>query len=445
MLGKGTILGFLALLAFLLVPVRAQAAWQQSNGPAGVTMFSLAITPGNNQVMFAGTKDGVFKSSDGGASWSPSGTTTTYVGALAIDPLNTQTVYAGGYGAYKSSDGGTTWSAINTGLTAWYIYSFAFDPNNSQTIYAGTIKGIFKSTNGGGSWTAINSGVTNTDISVIAVSPTDSQTLYAGAVAYNSYVGGMYKSTNGGTSWTAINSGMISGTLPFATVGSLAVSPTGLVMYAGTNQGIFKTTDGGGSWSAANTGLSFSGSFASLAIDPVDSQVVYTGTNNGSVFSTVNGGSSWSVVASGLTDSRVYSTGTTGVWTSSAMVQLPAPVISGVPAGSAKVGAFYIFTPSSSNATSFSVANKPSWASFDATSGALYGTPAGADVGSYTAIVITASNRSGSVSLAPFSIQVTGTPGDTGGGKTTSVPVLDGIWMMAGILSGLGLLGRKRS
>jgi photosystem II stability/assembly factor-like uncharacterized protein len=443
MRSKGTMLGILALLALLLVPVQAKAAWQQTNGPAGVTMFSQAITPGNNQVMFAGTKDGVFKSNDGGASWNKAGSTTTYVDALAIDPSNTQTVYAGGYGAYKSSDGGATWSAINTGMTGWFVYSFAFDPNNSQTIYAGTIKGIFKSTNGGGSWTAINTGVTNTDISVVAVSPTDSQTLYAGAVAYNSYVGGMYKSTNGGSTWTEINSGMITGTLPFATVGSLAVSPTGLVLYAGTNQGLFKSSDAGGSWSAANSGLTLSGSFASLAIDPVDSQVVYTGTNNGSVFSSNNGGSSWSVVASGLTDSRIYSTGTTGVWTSRDMVQLPAPVISGVPGGTAKVGYYYIFTPTSSNATSFSVVNKPTWATFDAASGTLYGTPGNTNVGNFSAVVISANNSTGSASLPAFTIRVTAA--DTGGGKTTSVPVLDGIWMLAGVLFGLGLLGRKRS
>ena len=88
---------------------------------------------------------------------------------LAIDPINTQTIYAGTYGGgvFKSLDGGSTWYAINAGLTNLHIYSLAIDPTNTQTVYAGTEQGgVFKSTNGGSSWSAVNTGLTYTYVSV---------------------------------------------------------------------------------------------------------------------------------------------------------------------------------------------------------------------------------------------------------------------------------------
>jgi photosystem II stability/assembly factor-like uncharacterized protein len=71
------------------------------------------------------------------------------VNSLAIDPKNTQVIYAGtnGDGIFKSTDGGNSWNKINTGLTDTHIRSLAIDPTNTQIIYAGTGSGVFKSTN----------------------------------------------------------------------------------------------------------------------------------------------------------------------------------------------------------------------------------------------------------------------------------------------------------
>ena len=77
------------------------------------------------------------------------------VNALAIDPAHTSTVYAGtwGSGVYKSTDGGATWSAVNTGLTDWMVDALAIDPANTSTIYVGTLYyGVHKSTDGGTHW-----------------------------------------------------------------------------------------------------------------------------------------------------------------------------------------------------------------------------------------------------------------------------------------------------
>ncbi len=87
-----------------------------------------------------------------------------------------------------------------------------------------------------------------------------------------------------------------------------------------------------------------------------------------------------------------------------------APQLSGTAPGSVTVGESYQFTPTSSDADgdvlTFSVTGLPSWASFNSTSGGISGTPIAADVGTYTNIVITASDGQASASLAPFSIDV---------------------------------------
>lgn len=87
-----------------------------------------------------------------------------------------------------------------------------------------------------------------------------------------------------------------------------------------------------------------------------------------------------------------------------------APTISGTPATSVKVGAAYAFTPTASDpdgtTLTFSIANKPAWASFSTATGALTGTPAAADAGTYSNVVITASDGTLSTSLAAFTITV---------------------------------------
>lgn len=100
-----------------------------------------------------------------------------------------------------------------------------------------------------------------------------------------------------------------------------------------------------------------------------------------------------------------------------------APTISGQAATSATVGTAYAFTPKASDTDgdtlSFSVQNKPAWASFSATTGALSGTPAAANVGTAANIVISVSDGHSSASLAPFSITVSQSSGSGSTGTAT--------------------------
>jgi len=156
-------------------------------GESAADVWSLAIDPQNPQTLYAGTDfDGVLKSTNGGADWSPVNTglkdTAPYYAfqALAIDPKNSQTLYAGtdGGGVFKSTDGGDNWSP--TGEVSGNVWSLVIDPQNSQTLYAGTYGGgVYKSINGGANWTASNMGLTNLNVYALAIGPQSPQTVYA--------------------------------------------------------------------------------------------------------------------------------------------------------------------------------------------------------------------------------------------------------------------------
>jgi photosystem II stability/assembly factor-like uncharacterized protein len=105
-----------------------------------------------------------------------------------VDPQNPDTLYAAGAfgdpgrdGVFKSSDGGASWNAINSGLPARSgVHVLAIDPQNSRTVYAGSSgSGVFKSVDGGEGWSAVNSGLTTLSVNSLAIDPQDSSTVYA--------------------------------------------------------------------------------------------------------------------------------------------------------------------------------------------------------------------------------------------------------------------------
>src|SRR5262249_26464013 len=135
--------------------------------------------------LYAGTYGGVFKSTDGGATWTVTGLAKTNVNVLAIDPLHPSVLYAGTTGAYpespgfrglfKSTDSGTSWSPINDGLSDVLdlrvpVNALVLDPSHANVLYAATSgNGVFKSSDGGATWAPFNDELTNLDVRVLAV------------------------------------------------------------------------------------------------------------------------------------------------------------------------------------------------------------------------------------------------------------------------------------
>lgn len=197
-------------------------SWHEvSTGLPNTRIHALVIDPITPTTLYAGTGGGVFKSTDGGESWheANTGLTDTNVNALMIDPITPTFLYAGvGYweGAtsrncvFKSTDGGGSWSAVHTGLSDTNVFALAIDPVTPTTLYAGTWYdainkrtdgGIFKSTDGSTSWARTD--LANMTVMTLVIDLATPTTLYAGTLE-----DGIFKSTDAGTSWIAINNGL---------------------------------------------------------------------------------------------------------------------------------------------------------------------------------------------------------------------------------------------
>jgi photosystem II stability/assembly factor-like uncharacterized protein/tetratricopeptide (TPR) repeat protein len=145
-----------------------------SSGHFQEAIYALALHPEDSQRIYAGTNEStVVLSTNGGRNWQlrrwgiehPS--LSLKISSLAIDPRDPRILYAGtgfrsnlnGHGVYKSTDGGLSWKSINNGLPVddmplggYYVQAIAIDPNDSQTIYAAGFGGLYKSTDGGQLW-----------------------------------------------------------------------------------------------------------------------------------------------------------------------------------------------------------------------------------------------------------------------------------------------------
>ncbi len=319
-------------------------------GNIGARTRSLVINPQNPNIMYAGAvTGGVFKSTDGGATWSvlTDALATLNIGALALDPQNPSIVYAGtgeqwggfpGVGIYKSTDAGATWTLLKTPTTFnafEYINRLAISRNNSQRIYAATNIGLFTSGDGGNSWTSsgINASFYGcTDMTMRSDTSTD----YLFAVCSGSASGqtfAVWRNTDaaGSGAWTNV----------FTTTGMgasvIALAPsqqTTIYLGAATSTdtrdtsgvaGIFRSTSSGdpGSWTtqttagdpdpfaqllfySANTATTYcsSGVYTPvsggtwsrlLAVDPVNPNTVWIGGVD--LYRSDDGGVTWGVAS----------------------------------------------------------------------------------------------------------------------------------------------------
>jgi photosystem II stability/assembly factor-like uncharacterized protein len=270
---------------------------------------SLAIDFTNPDVLYVNagrlnacvyTDQVLFKTTDGGASWSNSISpplsgcllggyfTTAPTPVLVMDPSDSRSLYLaegededGGYVLLRSADGGASWnrvwdfsSGLQTGVNALVI-----DRSNPTTLYAGlgdafaygpspAAIGFFKSTDGGAKWT--NIGLTDAAVMVLVSDPLDSNSLYAATQGiYTHPLGfrGIFKTLDGGATWSPINHGLDRLTQVGAAITAMAIDPANPgTMYAATSgDGVYKTIDGGATWAPFNEGL-LSFEIRSLAI-----------------------------------------------------------------------------------------------------------------------------------------------------------------------------------
>jgi photosystem II stability/assembly factor-like uncharacterized protein len=294
------------------------AEWTvQGPGNIGARANTIAVHPTDENIIYAGfSNGGVWKTTDGGASWAPIFDDQLWpaIGDIAIDPNDPETVYAGtgdpnitfypmlGDGLYKSTDGGATWTNLGP-MAPRIISKIILHPTKPGVIYVSTMglpfernndRGLYKTSDGGATWQQVLFISNQAGITDVVMDPFDPNTLYASGwdrIRNNeeSIVDGpgarVFKTTDGGDTWMQMTTG-----LPAEDMGrtSLAISSTNpgvvYVRFAGTDSqlaGIFKTENGGTNWNPIDiTGLEdalggFGWYFSRMAVNPLDDNELY--------------------------------------------------------------------------------------------------------------------------------------------------------------------------
>lgn len=237
----------------------ALGPFTKATGPdTGVGRINMIrFDPSNTQIIYVGAANGgLWKSINGGSSWSTNTDFLTIIGVtdLAIDPTNTDIMYIAtgdsegdrsSIGVLKSTDGGTSWNP--TGLTFMpsqnvKISKLIMNPDDKTILLASTSQGVYRTTNSGASWTAPTT-ATSQQFKDMVLKPTDPNTVYATSST-------LWRSTDNGVTFSQITSGLPSADVVRMTAAVTAAAPNTVYLMAGKQSnggllGIYKSTDSG--------------------------------------------------------------------------------------------------------------------------------------------------------------------------------------------------------
>jgi len=308
--------------------------WRMIGPFRGGRVLAVAGIPGNPSVYyFASNGGGVWKSTDGGTVWKPifDSAPVQSIGALALAPSNPEIIYVGsgenslhsqisyGNGVYKSTDGGATWQHMGLDDSR-HIGKIIVDPRNPDVVLVAAMghtyapnpeRGVFRSTDGGHTWKKVLYKDDATGAVELCFDPGNSRVVYAvlwhgmrkpGQHGASSGPGsGIYKSTDGGVNWTQLTGhGLPAGDWGRS---GIVVAPGnhGRRVYAiieAKEGGLYRSDDAGATWERATTDPRIQGSwfFCQVFVDPVNPDVVYLpetsiyrSTDGGHTFTSIKG------------------------------------------------------------------------------------------------------------------------------------------------------------
>ena len=318
--------------AFTVNPSLFAALHWRGIGPyRGGRALAVSGIPGDPTTFYFGAvAGGLWKTTDGGATWLPltDQTPICSVGAIAIAPSDHNVIYVGtgeaaprgdmtyGDGVYKSVDGGKTWS--NIGLTdTRQIGALIVDPDNPDIALVAALghafgpnteRGVFRTTDGGKSWTKVLYKDEQTGAIDVSFDPRNSRIVYAALwqarrQPWNFSSGGpgsgLYRSTDGGVSWTRLSGNG----LPAGILGRIHVSVSGAdsnriyAMIEATQGGLYRSDDGGAHWRRVNDDGRLSQRawyFSTILADPKHVDTLYA--ENTGLFRSTDGGKTFDLL-----------------------------------------------------------------------------------------------------------------------------------------------------
>ena len=282
-------------------------------GQRSDTIVSIALHPTKPNIIYVATDEAVYKSSDTGATWLrlAGELTRTRVISLAIDPKLPANIFAGtmGDGTFKSPDGGRTWHQFNAGIQKGTISAIVnqivFNPRGTEMIYAATTVGVFRSLNGGRAWTERMQGMNEVNFVVsLTMDPQRPNVLFAGTT------GGVYRTINATESWEKKSNGMVAADAKMASmalgVNGLAVDPVNSdIVFAGTTKGLYISRNGGEKWEKIG-GMIQDAYISAIQIDPTQPSTLYLATSD-RVQKSEDSGVTWQPKTHGLNVSSIRS------------------------------------------------------------------------------------------------------------------------------------------
>jgi photosystem II stability/assembly factor-like uncharacterized protein len=286
------------LLIAVLLPFAGLAHAQDWKplGPPGGDARVLAVDPARPGRIFLGTADGhIFGSEDSGARWMLLGRASSsldaVITAIVVDPHDGNTLYASswvrsastGGGVFRSADGGRTWS--EAGLAGQAVRVLAMAPSDSHVLVAGTLDGVYRSRDAAKTWQRISperdAELRNLDS--VAVDPRDPEIIYAGTFHLP------WKTSDGGRHWLPIHEGMIDD----SDVMSLLIdAKDARRIYASACSGIYRSEDAAGQWRKIQ-GIPYTARRTyAITQDPKEPARVYAATSEG-LWKTEDAGMNW--------------------------------------------------------------------------------------------------------------------------------------------------------
>jgi photosystem II stability/assembly factor-like uncharacterized protein len=267
------------------------SAWEKLVlSQAHAYIFSIATDPLNSNTIYAGTKNSVLKSSDGGASWTVQNNSLQgNVLQISINQNDSSVIYISceNSGLYKSLDSGLTWTPLaldapqNQGF--WPI---ELNPHNNDQLFCGTkVLGLYTSLNGGDTWQTSSNGL-SLFIRSMEIDPHQSSTVYAASLS-----NGLFRSRDKGETWQNIGLGNYH-------LFDIAIDPKNSGnLYAATGTGIIKSVDGGISWQDYGQKASY---ITAMSRHPLQPQTIYLGAPGGVFIRSTDAGLTWKHISKGL-------------------------------------------------------------------------------------------------------------------------------------------------